>query len=411
MSNHHSVALVGGGVVGASCALMLAREGYKVTVFDKGRIGHGCSWGNGAQFNAGSSLPMAYPGVTRQAIKWLINANGPVRIAPREYPRTVPWLIRFLNTGRMKKWQAAYDALHALNSQCSALYREMLGETDWNRIFRTNGAVHVFRNELAGPLDDIVDAMRREKGVRFERISAPEVRELEPQLSRAYRRGIFFPDSGHVLSPVRLVEGLMERASALGATVQTAEVYAIEQGSNAVTLQTSLGAQGFDYVVIAAGISSRDLARSLDIALPLASERGYHVTMQGVADAISRPVTDAASAVVATPLTDGLRVVGIAEFEHPGALPDPRQSRKLQVSARTMLPDLPVGETSDWMGVRPSTPDSLPLVDRHPRHPSVFFATGHGHMGISGAPMTAALISDLIAAREPRIAIAPYRLR
>ncbi|MBY3122490.1 NAD(P)/FAD-dependent oxidoreductase [Rhizobium laguerreae] len=406
-----TVAVVGGGVIGASCALTLAREGYKVTIFERGRVGHGCSWGNGAQFNVGSSLPMAYPGVARQAIKWLVSANGPVHIAPREVPRALPWLFRFLNTGRMKRWEAAYDALHALNSQCASLYREMLGETDWSRLFRTNGAVHVFRDELAGPLDGIVDAMRREKGVRFQRISAQEVQELEPQLSRAYRRGIFFPDSGQVLSPVGLVEGMMQKAGALGAGVLRATVFAVEPGPDDVTLRTSLGAQVFDYVVIAAGISSQELARSLDVALPLASERGYHVTMRGIANAISRPVTDAASAFVATPLSEGLRFVGIAEFEKPGAAPDPRQSKKLQAWAKTMLPDLAIGEVSDWMGVRPSTPDSLPLVDRHPRHPSVFFATGHGHMGISGAPMTAALISDLIAAREPRIRIAPYRLR
>ncbi|KAB1110799.1 FAD-binding oxidoreductase [Neorhizobium galegae] len=411
MKEHQCVALIGGGVIGASCALALAREGYRVTVLEKGNVGHGCSWGNGAQFNAGSSLPLAYPGVVRQAIKWVVKANGPVRIAPREFARVLPWLIRFLNTGRLRKWEAAYDGLHALNSQCAALYREMLGEPDWNRHFRMNGAMHVFRDELAGPLDEIVDAMRLEKGVRFERITGQDVRELEPKLSRDYRRGIFFPDSGHVVSPVGLVEGLMQRANALGSKVQKATVFAIEPGSSTVTLQTSLGAQAFDYVVIAAGIASRDLARSLEVCLPLASERGYHVTMKGVANAISRPVTDAASAFVATPLIEGLRVVGIAEFEAPDVLPDPRQSRKLQVSARTMLPDIPLGEMRDWVGVRPSTPDSLPLIDRHPRHPSVFFATGHGHMGISGAPMTAALISDLIAARVPRIRIAPYRLR
>lgn len=411
MKKHQSVALIGGGVVGASCALALAREGYRVTVLEKGNIGHGCSWGNGAQFNAGSSLPMAYPGVAHQAIKWLINANGPIRIAPREFTRVLPWLIRFLNTARLRRWEAAYDGLHALNSQCAALYREMLGEPDWNRHFRMNGALHVFRDEFAGPLDEIVDAMRLEKGVRFERITVQDVWELEPKLSRDYRRGIFFPDSGHVVSPVGLVEGLMQRATALGTKVQKATVFAVAPGSNAVTLQTSLGAQAFDYVVVAAGFASRDLARSLDVCLPLASERGYHITMKGVANAISRPVTDAALAFVATPLSEGLRVVGIAEFEAPGALPDPRQSKKLQVSARTMLPEIPLGEMRDWVGVRPSTPDSLPLIDRHPRHPSVFFATGHGHMGISGAPMTAALISDLIAAREPRIRITPYRLR
>ncbi|WP_352958869.1 FAD-binding oxidoreductase [Mesorhizobium sp. M1393] len=411
MSERRTVAIIGGGVVGASCALMLAREGHQVTVFEKDRVGHGCSWGNGAQYNAGSSLPMAYPGVMRQAMRWLIDTNGPVRLAPRELPRTFPWLLRFLSTGRLKNWRPTYDALHALNAQCSSLYKDMLGEVDWNRHFRPNGALHVFRGDSLGPLDQMIDAMRSGKGVRFQRISSDEVFELEPQLSRSYRRGIFFPDSGHVTSPPGLVQGLMDRAASLAATVQTASVVAIEPEADRVKLRTNSGVQGFDSVVIAAGIASRDLGRSLGVTLSLASERGYHITMPGADSAISRPVTDAASAFVATPLSEGLRIVGIAEFEAPDAAPAKGQSKKLQASAQAMLPDLSVGQVSEWMGVRPSTPDSLPIIDRHPRHPSVVFATGHGHMGISGAPMTAALISDLIAARTPRLSCTPYRLR
>ncbi|WP_027054637.1 NAD(P)/FAD-dependent oxidoreductase [Mesorhizobium erdmanii] len=411
MFDRRTVAVIGGGVVGASCALTLAREGHQVTVFEKDRVGYGCSWGNGAQYNAGSSLPMAYPGVLRQAMRWLTDKNSPVRLAPRELPRTFPWLLRFLSTGRFENWRPAYDALHALNAQCSSLYKDMLGEVDWNRHFRPNGAMHVYRGDSLGPLDHIVDSMRNEKGVRFQRISFDEVLELEPQLSRSYRRGIFFPDSGHVTSPPGLVQGLMVRAASLGATIQAAAVVGIDPEADRVKLRTHSGVHGFDSVVIAAGIASRDLGRSLGVTLSLASERGYHITMPGVESAISRPVTDAASAIVATPLSEGLRIVGIAEFEAPDAAPTKGQSRKLQVSAQAMLPDLAVGQVSEWMGVRPSTPDSLPIIDRHPRYTSVFFATGHGHMGISGAPMTAALISDLVAARAPRLSCTPYRLR
>ncbi|PWJ88137.1 glycine/D-amino acid oxidase-like deaminating enzyme [Mesorhizobium loti] len=411
MFERRTVAIIGGGVVGASCALMLAREGHQVTVFEKDRVGYGCSWGNGAQYNAGSSLPMAYPGVMRQAMRWLTDKNGPVRLAPRELPRTFPWLLRFLSTGRLENWRPAYDALHALNAQCAGLYKDMLGEVGWNRHFRPNGALHVYRVDSLGPLDHIVDSMRNEKGVRFQRISFDEVLELEPQLSRSYRRGIFFPDSGHVTSPLGLVQGLMDRAASLGATIQAAAVVAIDPEADRVKLRTHSGVHGFDSVVIAAGIASRDLGRSLGVTLSLASERGYHITMPGAESAISRPVTDAASAIVATPLGEGLRIVGIAEFEAPDAAPTKGQNRKLRVSAQAMLPDLAVGQVTEWMGVRPSTPDSLPIIDRHPRYASVFFATGHGHMGISGAPMTAALISDLLAARTPRLSCTPYRLR
>lgn len=411
MAEPRTVAVVGGGVIGVSCALMLAREGHRVTVIEEGRIGHGCSWGNGAQYNAGSAFPMAYPGVMWRALRWLVDRNGPVRLAPRELPRTLPWLVRFLRTARPAAWEAAYTALHALNAPCAALYRDMLGDTDWKRLFRPSGALHVWRDVSPGPLDELVDSLRARHGVAFERLNAGQLRDLEPALSHDYQRGIFFPDSGHVTSPLALVEGLMDRAAAFGVSLRAARVEAIEPGAEGVTLQTNTGPHRCDTVVIAAGIASRDLARSLGISLPLASERGYHISVPGISGAISRPVTDAASAIVATPLDDGLRIVGIAEFDAPDAPRDAKQSNKLQVCARAMLPDLPLRDVSCWMGVRPSTPDSLPIIGRHPLHSGVLFATGHGHMGISGAPMTAALVADLAAHRTPRLPLAPYGLR
>ncbi|WP_342740065.1 FAD-dependent oxidoreductase [Bradyrhizobium sp. B117] len=411
MAESRTVAVIGGGVVGVSCALMLAREGHSVTVVEEGRVGHGCSWGNGAQYNAGSALPMAHPGVMWRALRWFADANGPVRLAPRELPRTLPWLVRFLRTGRPRAWEAAYAALHDLNHPCAALYRDMLGDTDWKRLFRPNGALHVWRDVSLSALDERVDSLRTKHGVTFERLSAEQLRELEPALSHDYKRGIYFPNSGHVTSPPALVEGLMERAAALGVSIRTARVEAIEPGTEGITLQTSTGSHRCDTVVIAAGIASRDLARSLGVSLSLASERGYHITMPGTSGAISRPVTDAASAFVATPLNEGLRIVGIAEFDAPDAPRDAKQNKKLQGYARAMLPDISISQVTDWMGVRPSTPDSLPIIGHHPRHAAILFATGHGHMGISGAPMTAAIISDLVAGRAPRISNAPYRLR
>ncbi|RWP55078.1 FAD-dependent oxidoreductase [Mesorhizobium sp.] len=411
MVEPRAVAVIGGGVIGVSCALMLAREGHQVTVIEEDRIGHGCSWGNGGQYNVGSSFPMAHPGVLWRALRWLVDTNGPVRLAPRELPRILPWLVRFLRTGRPEAWEAAYTALHALHAPCAALYRDMLGGTEWKRVFRPNGALHVWRGASPGALDGLVDRLRAAHDVAFERLDAEELRELEPGLSRDYRRGIFFPDSGHVTSPLALVEDLMDRAAALGVAIRKARVEAIEPGTEGVMLQTSTGPHTYGAVVIAAGIASRDMGRSLGVSLSVASERGYHITMPGISSVISRPVTDAESAFVATPLAEGLRIVGIAEFDAPDAPPNEGQSEKLVACAHAMLPGVLVSRVKRWMGVRPSTPDSLPIISRHPLHRSILFATGHGHMGISGAPMTAALVCDLIACRVPRVSCAPYRLR
>ncbi|RUX93663.1 FAD-binding oxidoreductase [Mesorhizobium sp. M2A.F.Ca.ET.040.01.1.1] len=411
MTLQQSIAVIGGGVSGVSCTLMLSREGHRVTVIEEGRIGHGCSWGNGAQYNAGSAFPMAHPGIVWKALRWLTNPNGPVRLAPRELPRTLPWLVKFILTGRLQAWEATYSAIHALNQPCARLYREMLGDADWSRLFRPHGALHVWRDAALRPQDHVVDSLRIKHGVRFDRIDAKPLRDLEPNLSKEYQRGIYFPDSGHVTSPAELVQGLMDRAEGLGASLLSAKVLAIEPTSTGVTVQTSIGPRSFDKVVIAAGIASRDLAKSLGVSLSLASERGYHITMPGVASAISRPVTDAASAFVATPVNEGLRIVGIAEFDSPAAPKNPAQGKKLQACAKEMLPDLQMNAFTDWMGVRPSTPDSLPIIGPHPKQPNVLYATGHGHMGISGAPMTAALISDIVGGRAPRLPCDRFRVR
>ena len=411
MAEPRTVAVIGGGVVGVSTALLLAREGHRVTVIDEGRVGHGCSWGNGAQYNIGSSFPMAHPGVIWRVLRWMADSNGPVRVAPRELPRVLPWLVDFLRTGRPDAWGAAYTALHAINAPCATLYRDMLGEAGWARLFRPSGALHVWRDTAAGALDEVVDRLRTRHGIAFEKLSAEELRRLEPSLSSEYRRGIYFPGSGFVSSPVALVEGLMERAAALGVGTRMARVNAVQPGTGDVTLHTTVGPQRFDTVVIAAGYASRDIARSLGVSLSLASERGYHITVPGETGGIGRPVTDAGSAFVATPIEEGLRIVGIAEFDSPDAPQSPKQISKLVACARAMLPDMPIPSVTEWMGIRPSTPDSLPIIAAHPKHPGVLFATGHGHMGISGAPMTAALIADLVAGRAPQINCAPYRVR
>ncbi|ACL58845.1 NAD(P)/FAD-dependent oxidoreductase [Methylobacterium nodulans] len=411
MVQARSVAVVGGGLIGISCALSLSREGHRVTVFEEGKVGHGCSWGNGAQYNAGTSLPMSYPGVTWRALRWLADKNGPIHFAARELPRNIGWLLRFIQTGHPKRWEKTYTALNALNAPCAELFKDLLGDAEWVKVFRPSGALHVYRDSTPGKLDDQIERLRMSHGAAFQEVSAEDIRELEPNLSKDYQRGIFFPGSGYVDAPVTLVERLEARAASFDTKVQHARVLSIEPGSEAVTLHTTSGPHRCDIVVIAAGIASRDLARSLDVSLSLTSERGYHVALSDVAGAISRPVTDTGSAIVATPLSEELRVVGIAEFDRPDAPFRDSQTDKLLVAARRMLPDLQVSTVRRWMGIRPSTPDSLPVIGPHPKNPAILFATGHGHLGISGAPMTAALISDIVAGRRPRIPLTPYGVR
>lgn len=411
MFRPQNVAVIGAGVIGASCALALVREGVNVTVFDQGPVGHGCSFGNGAQYNIGSALPMAYPGVIKQGLRWIFDEAGPVRISWRNLPNNLRWFYEFHRTSQYERWVNAYEHLHALNSPCVKIYRELLGDVVWQQASRASGALHVWRSLTSGPLDVEIERLREMHGVSFEHVNEDEIRKLEPALSTEFKRGIFFPGSGYVVSSVGLVERILEVATSCGVRFHKGLVQSITPTGSNFSLSVDSSVRQFDAVVVAAGYETKEIASKLGVNISMTSERGYHVTFPAIATGVNRPVTDAESAVVATPVSEGLRLVGIADFDAHDADPDFRQTEKLIAKARKMFPDLEFNAAERWMGIRPSMPDSLPVIDRHPKHNNLFFATGHGHMGISGAPMTAALISDMVCGRPPRIDTGSFKLR
>lgn len=402
------IAVIGAGLVGASCTVALARDGYNVTLIDQGSPGHGCSFANGAQYNAGSSLPMSHPSVVIQAATWFTQANGPVRFSLTGFPRLAPWLVQFVRAGRPAVWREAYRALHALNVSCAQLYQDLLGPSEWRRLFRPNGALHVWRS--GGPSTQSL-ALRAELGVAVQVLNAAEIHDLEPALTHDFICGLFFPDSGHVVSPVGLVKALVSAAMDRGTVLRQLHITALSIGEDSVILHSVAGDMPFDGVVVAAGFDTRAIATSVGVSLPITSERGYSVTLPHAGGVLSRPVTDASSAFVATPVADGMRVVGIAEFAETHRPPSEAAAIQLVTSVEAMVPGIRTEGLYSWMGVRPSTPNSLPVIAAHPRASRILFAAGHGHMGISGAPMTAELVAALVAGRRTPLDMTPYRIR
>lgn len=411
MSRPKNVAVIGAGVVGATCALSLARQGFKVTVYECNKPGHGCSFGNGAQYNVGSALPMAYPGVVNQGIRWLFDSAGPVNVSWKQLPMNLKWFYHFYRTSQLPQWVETYRHLHALNSPCVELYKEYLGEDLWAKTASPSGALHVWRSSQPGALDAEISRQREKYGVPFEMVDQAKIRELEPALSNDFTRGIFFPGSGYVFSSVGLVENLLNAAVALGVQVNQGYAQVIVPTFQGIEVSTGNSVLKYDAVVVAAGYSSKRIASRLGMKINMVSERGYNVTYPNLSISISRPVTDAESAVVATPVAEGLRMVGIADFDRFDAGPDERQPEKLMKKFRAMFPGLEGADHSTWMGIRPSMPDSLPVIDHHPKIKNLIFATGHGHMGISGAPMTAALVTDMLMGKQPRISMERFKIR
>jgi D-amino-acid dehydrogenase len=233
---------------------------------------------------------------------------------------------------------------------------------------------------------------------------------MVPELSSDFKHGVLLTDHGFVTNPFRLVRSLAEQFAHDGGYLERRRVTEIMTREDGISgVRTTDGELLADRVVVAAGAWSATLITDLGIRVPLESQRGYHATVQGSGIAPALPVVSAEAKVYATPMEDGLRFAGTVEFAGLEAPPDFRRADALIELAKDMFPALAVGEVSQWMGHRPTLPDSLPVIGTAPDHPRLLLAFGHGHHGMTGASTTGRIIASLVSGRQPPIDLVPYR--
>ncbi|ANH73884.1 FAD dependent oxidoreductase family protein [Ralstonia insidiosa] len=407
------ITVVGAGIVGTACALQLQRDGYQVTLLDQAGVGEGCSFGNAGCLSVASVVPMALPGMLKQVPKWLADPMGPLTVRWPYLPRALPWLLQWVRAGNEAQARATAPPLANLFGATFPGYRSLLDAAQYGGLIRQSGHLYVWRTLARSSGDRLAQSIRDTTGVRSQALSAGETRELEPMLAPDIQSGLLLPDNGFTSNPERLVKTLAANFVAAGGTVLRRKVLDFEFGEHGPTrLHTDCGTLPVSTLVLCAGAWSMRLgARLTGIRVPLDTERGYHTTLSAPTVQPSRPIMDCERKFIATPMEGGLRIAGTVEIGGLDAPPDYRRASILQRQGQQLFPGLAFAEDSAWMGHRPSLPDSLPVIDRSERYRNVFFAFGHGHLGMTGAPGTARLIADLVAGRPPFIDAGPYSLQ
>lgn len=404
------VTVVGAGIIGIVTAVHLQREGHRVTVVDRDDPGNGASFGNAGSIAPSSILPMAMPGVLRNLPNWLRDPLGPLTISWRLLPRLLPWFLHFRRACDPARARRAASALRALNAAAVEAYAELLAAAGAPELLRREGMLHVYRSEGGFAASAFGRQLRMDNGCAVEVADSHRIRELAPGLSPAYRWGFYLPDNAHVRNPARVVEVLARHFADNGGRIERAHVKGFTMDANGpVALQTDAGAVPVGHVVLAAGHASGALASKAGTRVPLAPERGYHIEIPQARPLQHCPVTDGEARCVATPMEGGLRIAGTSEFNAAQAPPDWARAEALARNAAAMFPGLQTAGHGRWMGVRPSTPDSAPVIGRSPVYRRLYFAFGHGHWGLMAAPATARILADLVAGRTPAIDIAPFR--
>jgi len=403
------IAVIGAGVVGLSTALYLRRSGRDVTIIDPLPPPGGASYGNAGMISADTSVPIALPGMLRKVPSWLTDPLGPLAVRPSYFPKALPWLMRWIAASRMPRVLEISDAMRALHKDAFLCWKELLGPQNFADLVRPAGQVHVWETDAETPGAALERQLRERQGIASQALTFDDLRQMFPGISTAVRRGVLVPGNGYTVSPQRIVQTLHRLFLEAGGRVVPENVMKImPREDGGYDLMTNVGFHTAQQIVVAAGAWSIRLLEPLGVSVPLETERGYHVMLPTPNVSLTTTLSNKSRSFGVTPMEQGLRVAGTVEIAGLDAPPDERRAKALLANVRTMFPDVNIDGHRFWMGFRPSTPDSLPIVGEIAGRPGLFLAVGHGHFGMTGGPPSGRLLSQLINHQPTVFNVAAY---
>ena len=404
--------VVGAGIVGASCAWHLQRRGAQVTVIDSMDPGQSTSFGNAGCISPSSISPFSYPGAIRQVPGWLLDPLGPMKIRWKDALRLAPWFWKFWRAGTAQRVHEIATAQSSLMASATADYDEILRATGAESLRKCEGLIMLYGNETELAADEWHYDIRRAFGLPWQRLTTAELHAMEPAIALGAKGiAVLDPLWQHLLSPADVTATIAGAAFAQGANWVKDRVHKVASQRDGVSVETISGRRiEGDFLVLATAVWTNDLLRQLGHTVPLMAKRGYHSMLAQPNADVRHPLMCISEYVVLTPMRDGLRVAGTAEFAKTDATPDYRRARVLVQHAQRFLPGLAGARVTEWMGQRPMMPDSMPVLGPLPGQERVLCAFGHGHYGITQGPTTGRIMADLVFGQAAHVDLKPFSI-
>lgn len=408
MARGPDVLVVGGGAIGTSVALELARRGADVVLLERGaELAWGCSAGNAGLICPSHAAPLATPEALRQGIRWLGKPDSPFFLRPRV--GVLPWLARFAAACTPARARRSSLVVRELSTASLALH-EQLAAAGLDTGLDRRGTLNVFGTEsgFAAACREAAEAAGF--GVESQILEGlAAVRELAPAVSGPLAGAVYYPGDAHC-DPLGYVRAVGEAGAAAGVRIRTrVEVLGLRRRDGRIgAVTTTEGDMLAGEIVLAAGAWTPRLARDAGLSVPVEGGKGYHVDLEPAAGDPALPVWFQDSRVIATPLAGRLRLAGTLELAGLDLSVDRRRVGAVVRAGREGLGGLAGRRTIEiWRGLRPCSPDGLPIVGRPDGLENVVLATGHGMMGLTLAPVTARLVGEIVAAAEPSHDLTP----
>lgn len=393
------IAVIGAGVVGLTIALELVDQGHEVVLVDPGQPGMGASYGNAGTIAGYATSPVGTPDVLRNLPSLLLSKTSPLAIRHRALPSLVPWLMRFLWQSLPAQAERNARSLADLLTGAAEMWDDLALRVQGAGILQRRGCLYLYETPKAFTQAWTELDQRRKLGVEVDLVGPDRLAELEPNLPQGLGGAAFFTGATFLDDPGRMM-GLIASAVLERSRHIQARAERLERRPDGVVIEGTDLHLHARRVIIAAGSHSRKLAAMVGDRIPLDTERGYHVEWDMAEPLLTRPSCPTARGFYFCPMAGRLRVAGTVELGGLTLPPSPHRIAKLVEGARAFFPDLGPPDR-EWMGFRPSIPDSLPVIGPSLGGEDVILAFGHGHLGVTMAPVTARIVADLVARRDP----------
>lgn len=408
-----NIIVVGAGIIGLSVSKALLDKGYQVTLLDEQQPGSGTSSGNAGLIANYATTPLSNPDSLRSMLKEMIRSKRALSIAPHYLSELTGFSRAFLRAIGNEPFTKNKQTLVELVARGTLLQQQLLENIGSNELYQTKGCLQIYRQDpTIGPQLEKLAAAKQLDGVQCQALDRNSLLKLEPGLNpQSLEGGLWYPDTWSLRNPQQLSTLFHEQLLKLGLNYQPLSVDAIKQSGDKVLIRTSEQELVADAVVLCAGMGNQQLLASLKVKLPVVSERGYHLMLNDKDLVLNRPVGWLDRYFYATPMNHGIRIAGTTQFARPTAPAAQDRYQHMQEWAESLF-GRPVSVASRWMGVRHSTPDSLPVIGPLPENKRVILAFGHGHLGMTLAAVTGQLVADCLSNLQPdelATALSPVR--
>jgi D-amino-acid dehydrogenase len=406
-----NIVIVGGGVIGLSCAYYLLAEGHRVTLIDKDspEANLNCSTGNAGMIVPSHFIPLAAPGVIGQGLKWMLDSSSPFYIKPRLNKDLLGWLMKFWKASNQEHVNRTAKGLYEANQYSLELYKSMAEEAGMDIAFEQKGLLMLCQTEKG--LEEEIEVAERahQLGIRTKIYRGEELKELEPNIQIKAVGAVHYVDDANI-DPVLFVKTLLNqlkqnanfsllvKREVLDFKIEASKITAVElQAKELISC---------DELILAAGTYSQDLAKKLKLKLPIQAGKGYSMTVKSQAESLKTPTILCEARVAVTPFGDSIRFGGTMELGGTAYTINANRLKGIVNAAGSFFPKFdtkPLQEVEPWSGLRPCPPDGIPYIGRINTFSNLTTATGHGMMGLSMAPATGKIVADIISGKESKI--------